>query len=112
METLFDTSDALRKIRKAFNAMRKEGISAHMNYMCCNRCARAAAPMFASLVYYHPKDAKAFREDGVLYIRFISSDGDEEATCALGDQVRILLEINGLEVEWDGSPDKAIMVLA
>ena len=68
--------------------------------------------MFASLVYCHRQDVKAYRENGVLFIRFINADGDEEGTHALGDQVRILLEINGLVVEWDGRPDKAIMVLA
>ena len=53
-----------------------------------------------------------FRESGILFIRFLSSDGDRAGARALGDQVRIMLEIHGLEVEWPGSPDQAIMVMA
>jgi hypothetical protein len=112
MEPLFDTTAATRKIRKAFDALRREGVNARMNYMCCNTCAMETAPFFSSLVYYPREDAIAFRESGVLFIRFLSSDGDKAGTRALGDQVRCILELNGLEVEWDGSPGQAIMVMA
>jgi len=112
MKTLFDTASTLKKVRSAFKALRKEGINAMMNYGCCQECALTSAPFMSSTVYFHQEDAKNFPGSGVLFIRFISGDGNKNSTRALGDQVQCILEMHGLVVEWSRRPDQPIMVLA
>jgi hypothetical protein len=112
MKALFDIACTLKKIRSSFQALRKEGINARMNFGCCQECAMTSAPFLTSTVYFHQEDGKNFNSTGVLFIRFLSGDGDRNSTRALGDQVRCILELHGLEVEWSGRPDQPVMVMA
>lgn len=109
----FDTTDALHKLRQAFNLLRKEGLSVHMRYVCCSSCGLPEAPFFCSLIYVLREDELAFKSVGVLPVYFRCANGsDRRGTRALGDQVRIALEMSGLKVEWSGNPDQAILVMA
>jgi len=112
MELLFNTTDALRKVRKAFNMLRQEGVAAHMRFACCSTCGTPATFIPRPLVYVLREDELAFKENGILPIRFVDSDDDPTGTRALGDQVRIILVMNGLEVEWNGDSSRPIMVMA
>jgi len=112
MKTLFDTATTFKKVRSAFQALRREGVNARMNFGCCQECALTLAPFFTSTVYFHQEDGRNFPGSGVLFIRFLSGDGDRNSTRALGDQVRIILKLQGLEVEWSGRPDQPVMVMA
>ena len=112
MDTLFDTRDALRKIRKAFTMLRQEGIQAHMRYVCCMQCGQPEPPFFGSLVYVLRGDEMDFKSAGVLPVWVRGQDEDRAGARALGDQVRIALEVSGLTVEWSGDPDHAILVMA
>ena len=117
MDTIFDTRDALRKLRQAFNLLRGEGLSVHMRYVCCMSCCMSCgapeAPFFSSLVYILREDELAFKSVGVIPVYFrCANRGDRRGTRALGDQVRIALEISGLRVDWSGDPDHAVIVLA
>lgn len=113
MDTLYDTRDALRKIRKAFNMLRQEGVQAQMRYVCCMQCGAPEVPFFSPLVYILREDELEFRAIGVVPVYFRNPDSsDLPGTHALGDQVRIALEMSGLRVEWSGNPDHAVMVMA
>jgi len=101
METLFDITDALRKIRIAFSILRHEGVNARTNYLCCYHCVLGKAPSSTSLVYYSRDDVFNFRRTGVLPIRILPPHGDGKGTGALIDQIRIILELQGLETEID-----------
>lgn len=113
MDTHYDTREALRKIRKAFNLLRREGLSVHMRYVCCVSCGLPEAPFFCSLVYVLREDELAFKSVGILPVYFrCAHHGDRRGTRALGDQVRIALELAGLRVDWSGDPEHAVMVMA
>lgn len=113
MKTLFDTRDSLRKIRKAFNMLRQEGLQAQMRYVCCMQCGSPEAPFFfGSFVFVLREDEMEFKTTGVLPVWFRSPDEDAAGARALGDQVRIALELSGLTVEWSGDPEHAILVIA
>lgn len=113
MDTLFDTREALRQVRRAFNMLRREGVSVHMRYVCCMACGVPETPFSCSIVYVLREDELGFKATGVLPVYFRSSNhGDRSGARALGDQVRIALEVTGLRVEWSGDPDHAILVMA
>jgi predicted Zn-ribbon and HTH transcriptional regulator len=38
MDTLYDTSEAIRKVRKAFTMLRREGLQVQMRFVCCEQC--------------------------------------------------------------------------
>lgn len=109
METLFDAADALLKLRKAFAMLRSEGVSAHM------RLTDRTVPMVMvpqPLVFVTLEDELAFARTGTLPVQFVDTFGDDAGCRALGDMARIVLEIHGLTVEWGGSHEKPLMVVA
>lgn len=113
MGSLFNTSPAVRKLRKAFRMLRREGIQAQMEYVCCMSCGAPDAPFFCPLVYVLKEDEQVFGTTGVLPVHFRNPDnGDHRGTRALGDQVRIALEMSGLRVDWSGDPAHPVMILA
>lgn len=113
MDTLYNTRDALRKIRKAFNMLRREGLQAEMRYVCCMSCGAPEGLLFSPLVYILRDDEMEFRATGVIPVHFQNSDSsDRRGSRALGDQVRIALEVSGLRVDWSGEPTHAVMVMA
>ena len=113
MKALYNTRDALRKIRKAFNLLRLEGVQTEFGYVCCMSCGKPEAPLFSPLVYVLREDEMDFGATGVVPVYFLNPDNnDRRGTRALGDQVRIALEMSGLQVDWSEDPTRAVMVLA
>ncbi len=109
MEILFDTATALCRLRKAFQMLRSEGISAHM------RLPDRTVPMVMApkpLVFVTLEDELAFARTGTLPVQFVDTFGDDAGCRALGDMARIILEMHGLTVEWGGNFEKPLMVLA
>ena len=100
-----------KKLRKAFQALRDEGVLARMDFCQHSSIFDSPPPPDKCLVFYGAGDLAFFRDTGILVVHFSTPDGDPAGTRALGDQVRILLEWNGLEVEWDGDPSQALAVL-
>jgi len=112
MKALYNTDEALRKIRTAFKVLRQEGVQAQTRYVCCEQCGRPVASYFIPHVYILREDEMEFRVTGVLPVHYRSPDPDPASQRALGDQVHILLKLNGLEVEWNGDPNHVVMVMA
>ena len=112
MEFLFNTTEALCKLRKAFNDLRREGVSAHMRCACCKTCGAPMPVVPKPFVYVTREDELAFQSAGILPIHYIDTDGSDTGCMALGQQVRIILEIQGLTVEWEENPWTPIIVMA
>lgn len=113
METLYNTREALRNIRKAFKLLRREGVQTELGYVCCMSCGASEGLLFSPLVYTLREDETEFGANGVLPVYFRNPDSsDLGGTRALGDQVRIALEVSGLRVDWSGDPAHAVMVMA
>lgn len=64
------------------------------------------------LVFVTLADELAFGKTGTLPVQFVDTDGDDAGCKALGDMARIILEMHGLTVEWGGSFERPLMVLA
>lgn len=109
VEIQFDTKNALCRVRKAFNDLRREGVSCHLRFTE-QTVPSVLAPR--PLVFITLKDELAFPSTGSLPVQYVDSDGDLAGCKGLGQMVQILLVQNGLDVEWNLDPEQPIMVLA
>lgn len=91
------------KILAAFAKLRKQGIRARANFMCCGSCAAAGLDIKGKKggVYWHQQDEERFREDGYVYLGFCSRT-DEEALL-VGKALDLALQAEGLPVYWGES---------
>lgn len=89
------------KIKKAFSALRKSGYECHMNWKCCQSCGCAAIKNEKKYVFYHAQDAERM-SNGYVYLSFGGN----------GHEIARAMERAGLKVEWDGTDDQRIKVLA
>ena len=111
MRTPIEIRAMQKKLRKAFQALRDEGVLARMDFCQNSSFFDSPPPSDKCLVFYGARDLEFYKETGILVVHFSTPDGDLASTRALGEQVRILLEWSGLEVEWDGDPNQALAVL-
>lgn len=97
-----DYREAKPKVNEAFKALRKAGYFARQNFWCCSSCAWAdiAEKKAAKAVFYHSQSNERFVRGDDLYLYW---DGN-------GHEIARILEHAGLKVEWDGSPNRAIVV--
>lgn len=113
------------RIKAAFQALRKGGAIARMNYKCCSSCAWAAMetdyPNMKdgdTAVYYHNQDADSLDDFGnLVQYRDWDAEGRVYKTQNLylawtGDAHMIIgaLENEGLTIDWDGSEAHRIAV--
>jgi hypothetical protein len=117
------------RMTAAFEDLRKQGIFARQNFMCCMGCAssnigemakkaNAKNPgRYIGAAYYHQQDSDDFKEQGRCHIGYgyvpggpLSGLPDDLATLTIGNAVRSTMERHGFSVEWDGSPNKRILV--
>jgi hypothetical protein len=91
-----------KKLNQAFAALRKAGYTAKQNFLCCQSCAWNALSNKEAekAVFYHQQDADDLKETGIIHLAW-SGNGKEI--------VKILKE-HGLDVEWEGSDNKRIVV--
>jgi hypothetical protein len=90
------------KLTKAFDELRKHGYFAKEDFWCCQTCGWAAIPdeQADKAVFYHNQDTERLQETGELYLCW-SGDGQE---------IKTILEAEGLTVEWDGTDNTRILV--
>lgn len=100
------------KLRKAFVALRRQGYVARMNYLCCQGCGSAAMDLKDKKggVFWHHQDDDGFKEDGELYIAFLTENGD--GSVKVGEALVAALKAENVWVEWDGSSDTRVLVKA
>ena len=105
-ELTIDTTDRV-KVRTAFKALRKKGYFARMNFWCCQSCGWAAIEEDKAdkAVFYHNQDhVDAWDTDNNLQNKlYLCWAGD-------GKVITEVLTQHGLDVEWEGSDDKRIVV--
>jgi hypothetical protein len=120
------------RLNVAFAAMRKAGIVARQNFSCCGSCAgyeiatdiTAMTPTRRAKVqgcaFYTKQEWSRFegsRNPQGIHIPYgqvgTQAHGDVGlTTSAVGQIVATCLKEAGLEVEWDGTPEKTIYVKA
>ena len=105
-----------QSIAKAFAVLREKGYFAEMDFQCCQSCGWASVPEGQEkVVFYHDQDRFAFGEDcgeepndnhhgNLVHPLYIAWSGDAE-------EIIESLSQQGLETEWDGSPDTRIVIL-
>jgi hypothetical protein len=100
-----------RKLTSAFRELRGRGWTARASYKCCLGCATAAMSDELGVkdgepwVLYHRQDAEGLRERGQLYLAHGSDVGHAR------ELVDLLVE-KGLDVEWDGTMNHRVKVIA
>lgn len=106
-------------LAKAFKDLRKEGLIAKQNFMCCRSCAScsiwndidASPGKYKGAVYYCKQDGDNLRKDGRFYLGFGAADTDDDKVATLiGQLTKVVLEKHGLNVEWDGSANTRLLV--
>ena len=98
--------DVRKAIRQAFKEIRKEGVYARMNLMCCQTCAWAAISEVHPeddypVIFFHGQDDQNLKDSGYVYL---GHDGNA------GDVAVPILEKHGLKVTWDGTDRQRILV--
>lgn len=105
-----------------FPALRKAGLYARANYMCCGGCASyglgqdlEAANLKgkprAGGVYWHNQDEARIRKDGQVYIGYGASEhGASVTTEEVGELLVLECRLAGLAVEWDGKAISRVRV--
>lgn len=110
------------KVNLAFEELSSMGFIARTNFLCCRTCATAELSDLAiranqdRVVYWHGQDEDSFKETGNLVIRYFYAPPDDtdddtlEIEIQIGEQVATALRSAGLNVSWDGDPNKCIVV--
>lgn len=129
MNTYFDrqpkTFDAFKTLlNDLFKALRKTGITARQNFLCCGGCGSAQLHEWykkgelartVGYVFYHQQDRDNMVRTRVgdelgVYLCFGSFVLDEERTTRVGRRIVELAEELNLGVEWDGKPETRVRV--
>ena len=89
-------------LTKAFKDLRKHGYFARQNFTCCQSCGWSEVPEDKAdkAVFYHNQDHHSYKEGGDLYLAW---SGDGNLICET-------LRMHGLQVEWEGTPDRRICI--
>ncbi|MFF3112094.1 DUF6891 domain-containing protein [Kitasatospora sp. NPDC057904] len=115
------------RLGAAFDALEGEGVVAAMDFTCCASCGYAeigdeADENSRGFVFFHQQDTERAAAGQGLMLRYggfraaDGPDGEGSAdaaalrTVGIGREVVAALTAEGLSVEWDGSPDRAILV--
>lgn len=108
-----ETTDA-DDMEVVFDDLNAAGITARMNFACCQRCGVGeirdeAAEGDHGYAFYHQQDADGL-PDGSVYVAYGAYAKDEAKKLAVGREVVNAFENNGFITEWDGSATKRILV--
>ena len=89
-------------LNKGFKKLRKLGYVAFQDFWCCSSCGWAALSdeQAKKAVFYHHQDKVSMLEKGEVYLSW-SGHGNEI--------VKVFTDL-GLEVDWDGSDRKRILI--
>jgi len=105
------------KLTKGFCAVRKLGIVAKQNFLCCNGCGlnelsnRHKAGKFPGkrgYIFYHNQNYDRMKETGKVCIYFGTFDESDSVPMAM--EVKAAFESVGLSVDWNGTEIEAMKV--
>lgn len=91
----------MKNLTSAFRALRKAGYFAKQNFWCCQSCAWYAVSKenHEKVVFYHKQDRASLAQTGKVHLAW-SGDGAE---------ICRILNVHGIETEWDGNECKRIL---
>jgi hypothetical protein len=104
-------------LTKAFALMRKLGLLAEQNYLCCQTCGVHAMQDCADkdfpadakplgYCFYHAQDRDCLKEHGEAHLAFNAfGAGDSEA---VGRIITHCLKVSGVRFKWDGTQRQRI----
>lgn len=103
------------RLTDAFRALDVAGIVAREDFTCCQGCGaseigdEALDPAAVrGYAFYHGQDAERAAAGGGLWMSYGSFG--QPTTVDLGEEVVAALRAEGLQVDWDGSPERRIQV--
>lgn len=117
------------KVLLAFKDLRKEGIIARANHMCCMTCASydlgerlEKDTKKIGAAYWHRQDewphdeltklgCRKDENDGTLMIRYFGSKDTDDDAREIGDKIVAALTKHGVKVKWDRDPNVTIQVV-
>lgn len=114
-----------RNLTEAFAALRKMGVAARANYLCCQGCAGAAmddkyGKTAVGYVFWHNRDHARFIEGHNVYLAFGTfikgADGkdvplDSAVGTMVGHLICAVLKEHGVQTRWDGDIGTRIEVI-
>lgn len=108
-----ETTDADR-LEEVFDGLDAAGITARMNFACCQRCGIGeirgeAAEGDRGFVFYHQQDADRLVE-GSVHLAFGAYSKVDEVGIALGRDIVEALATAGFTTDWDGTISKRIQI--
>ncbi|MFI0978591.1 DUF6891 domain-containing protein [Streptomyces sp. NPDC021093] len=113
------------RVGEAFAALGRAGITAREHFACCRACGLAeigaagaegaesegeGAGEARGFVFFHTQGTAVAVAGGGLSLYYGGFAKSPEVTAAVGREVVAALAEAGLTVEWDGSPDKSILL--
>lgn len=103
------------RLTRAFTALRESGITACENFTCCVTCGQAeigdaGEPDARGYVYFHSQCTDSAAAGHGLVLFYGGFDDCPGTAAAVGHEVVSALEAVGLRTEWDGDPDRAVVV--
>jgi hypothetical protein len=105
LENIMNTKE---KVNQAFKLLRKTGYIAKQNFWCCQSCGWSAInndyPDAEKVVFYHNQDNDSWNKNKEL------DHSLALAWAGNGAEIVDIIKSVGLNVEWDGSEDKRIMI--
>ncbi len=102
-----------RRLRFCFKQLRKEGVYARANFLCCNACAGSTifrmrkedpdgfGKKFYGLCFYHAQDNEELEAGRNFCITFTSFEDGRESEVA--QHVLSVLNKNGITASWDSN---------
>ncbi|MFF0448368.1 DUF6891 domain-containing protein [Streptomyces sp. NPDC004609] len=103
------------RITRAFDVLEDAGITAREDFTCCLSCGTSeigseGSPGARGFVFFHSQGVEGAVETGSLSLYYGGFDGSEDTTAAIGREVAAAVAGEGLRVEWNGLPDRAVEV--
>ena len=98
----------------AFKMMRRYGIFARQNFLCCQTCGRLGVAEAVEekrkknddvplgYCFYHAQDAATLRNEGRVMLAYGAIDAKGDST-AVGSIIAMCLRKCGVAYKWDGS---------
>jgi hypothetical protein len=100
------------RLDRAFDALDKAGMVARQNFTCCQSCGAAEIGDEGDgdgYTFYHWQDTEGAGDDGHLFLSY-GSLRETADPLEIGQRVVTALRREGLAVEWDGRPERRILV--
>lgn len=115
-------SDFRKRLDRAFRALRRRGIFARRNFLCCQGCGcsdiairyedKEFSDKHRAWLFYHQQDESNLGK-GFTYITWGHRDDDaaEETLSALATEICGILNKFGLNTEHDGTSSQRIKIV-